>query len=332
MSTAARLLALLVVLVVLGPKPIAANVPTFSHRPVAIFEYDAGRVSACRYDDRPEDLKKSMCPVASRPSSTTGAWCGEASSLFRHHFTGKERDAETGLDYFGARYMSAAQGRFTSPDSPFADQFTSNPQSWNLYSYTRNNPLKYVDPDGQSVRICITGGTCFEVPDSDYPGLQPGNPGTVLPTFNFGRDEISIQPITCGGQFCGTATYINDNPGITPIYFPIGELREQLAPFNPRNWMRTASRTTIKSSMKEAKDDLEKKKPLNLSQKLQDQMKQRGWTEQEIREALGAPGIPAQGKKGPATRHVHPTTGKSVVVDNATGEIFHVGGEGYKYD
>ncbi len=31
-------------------------------------------------------------------------------------FTGKERDAETGLDYFGARYMSAAQGRFTSPD------------------------------------------------------------------------------------------------------------------------------------------------------------------------------------------------------------------------
>ena len=33
-------------------------------------------------------------------------------------FTGKERDAETGLDYFGARYMSAAQGRFTSPDLP----------------------------------------------------------------------------------------------------------------------------------------------------------------------------------------------------------------------
>ena len=31
-------------------------------------------------------------------------------------FTGKERDAETGLDYFGARYMSSAQGRWTSPD------------------------------------------------------------------------------------------------------------------------------------------------------------------------------------------------------------------------
>ena len=34
----------------------------------------------------------------------------------RSRFTGRERDAETGLDYFGARYMSAAQGRFTSPD------------------------------------------------------------------------------------------------------------------------------------------------------------------------------------------------------------------------
>ena len=58
--------------------------------------------------------------------------------------TGKERDAETGLDYFdyfGARYFSAAQRRFTSPDKPFADQDPYDPQSWNLYSYVRNNPL-----------------------------------------------------------------------------------------------------------------------------------------------------------------------------------------------
>ena len=37
-------------------------------------------------------------------------------------FTGKERDAETGLDYFGARYMSSAMGRFTSADAPFIAQ------------------------------------------------------------------------------------------------------------------------------------------------------------------------------------------------------------------
>lgn len=64
-------------------------------------------------------------------------------------FTGKERDAETGLDYFGARYMSAAQGRFTSPD-PVAGS-TFNPQSLNMYAYVWNNPLRNTDPTGMIV-------------------------------------------------------------------------------------------------------------------------------------------------------------------------------------
>ena len=66
----------------------------------------------------------------------------------RSRSTSKERDAETGLDYFGARYFSGAQGRFTSPDAPFAGQDRNNPQSWNLYSYGLNNPLRFIDPSG----------------------------------------------------------------------------------------------------------------------------------------------------------------------------------------
>ncbi len=57
------------------------------------------------------------------------------------HFTGKERDAESGNDYFGARYYASTMGRFTSPDPSqlyFADP--SNPQSLNLYNYVQNNP------------------------------------------------------------------------------------------------------------------------------------------------------------------------------------------------
>jgi RHS repeat-associated protein len=68
-------------------------------------------------------------------------------------FTSKERDAETGLDFFGARYFSSAQGRFTSPDwsaapqpVPYAD--LRDPQTLNLYAYVRNNPLNRNDPDG----------------------------------------------------------------------------------------------------------------------------------------------------------------------------------------
>jgi len=67
----------------------------------------------------------------------------------RQKFTQKERDTETGLDYFGARYYSAAQGRFTSADAPFADQHPNDAQSWNSYEYVRNNPLKNTDPNGK---------------------------------------------------------------------------------------------------------------------------------------------------------------------------------------
>jgi len=66
----------------------------------------------------------------------------------RQRFTGKEHDGESQLDYFGARYYSSAQGRFTSPDEPLVDQRPSDPQSWNLFAYVSNNPLIYIDPLG----------------------------------------------------------------------------------------------------------------------------------------------------------------------------------------
>jgi RHS repeat-associated protein len=66
--------------------------------------------------------------------------------------TGKERDAESGLDDFGARYFGSSLGRFMSSDGPFSDQNNENPQSWNLYTYARNNPLRFTDADG---RACV---------------------------------------------------------------------------------------------------------------------------------------------------------------------------------
>jgi RHS repeat-associated protein len=67
-----------------------------------------------------------------------------------YKFTGQERDPETTLDYFIARYYASNYGRFFSPDLPFVDQHTVNPQSWNLYTYVRNNPLRYNDPTGHA--------------------------------------------------------------------------------------------------------------------------------------------------------------------------------------
>jgi len=67
-------------------------------------------------------------------------------------FTGKERDAETGLDYFGARYYGAEIGRFTTVDPVYTwRENLVDPQRWNRYAYVRNNPLRYMDPDGRAI-------------------------------------------------------------------------------------------------------------------------------------------------------------------------------------
>jgi RHS repeat-associated protein len=66
-----------------------------------------------------------------------------------YKFTGKERDSESGLDYFGARYDSSRLGRFMSPDPVFISaEKIPDPQSLNLYAYVRNNPLSLTDPTG----------------------------------------------------------------------------------------------------------------------------------------------------------------------------------------
>ncbi len=77
-------------------------------------------------------------------------------------YTGKERDLNsdgfpTGLDYFGARYYSGAQGRFTSPDPVWiTPRRMLDPQELNLYAYVRNNPLRYVDPDGTILELAAS--------------------------------------------------------------------------------------------------------------------------------------------------------------------------------
>lgn len=82
---------------------------------------------------------------------TTQQGYSNADSL-RQKWTGKERDAETGLDYFGARYYGATLGRFTSVDPiKLTVARLYDPQRINLYGYCRNNPLTYLDPDGQDL-------------------------------------------------------------------------------------------------------------------------------------------------------------------------------------
>jgi RHS repeat-associated protein len=71
-------------------------------------------------------------------------WPQPQNSSDVRQFADKERDLETKLDYFGARYFRAESGRFTSVD-PIQGRL-ADPQTLNRYAYARNNPIRFIDP------------------------------------------------------------------------------------------------------------------------------------------------------------------------------------------
>jgi RHS repeat-associated protein len=106
-----------------------------------------------------------------------GTW-GSGADGVNQKFIGKERDSESGLDYFGARYYGSALGRWTIPDEAFADQHPEDPQSWNLYGYVRNNPLRRVDVDGRGAQEIAQG--IWQGTKNAFNGAMSGFIATVI--------------------------------------------------------------------------------------------------------------------------------------------------------
>ena len=138
----------------------------------------------------------------------------DAGAWFNYPFlTQKERDNETGLDYFGARYYASVQGRFTGADNVAFSKGT-NPQNWNLYAYTSNNPLSRVDPngrdwfqigDGYGARFEWHKGKKYSYTDADGNKQKAKNVGTHLLVFEFSGTRNS------DGAAVGTLTLYNQN-------------------------------------------------------------------------------------------------------------------------
>ena len=142
-----------------------------------------------------------------------------------HLFTGKERDAESGLDNFGARYNSSDMGRFMSPDPYNAGAFLDAPQSWNAYSYVLNNPLNAIDPTGLDCVYLNDAGTGVDGPNGVDRNSNSGECHDNGGTWFDGRinsnsvqtdpnsdwvsaegvvgDIGSNQQFSCGGSACG---------------------------------------------------------------------------------------------------------------------------------
>jgi RHS repeat-associated protein len=85
----------------------------------------------------------------------TAACSFSVASDTRANSTGKERDSESGNDYFGERYYASTMGRFLSPDPVIiTPDRLKDPQQLNLYAYVANNPLRFIDPTGEILQ-CV---------------------------------------------------------------------------------------------------------------------------------------------------------------------------------
>jgi RHS repeat-associated protein len=150
-----------------------------------------------------------------------------AASNRMSQITSKERDAETGLDYFLARYYSGAQGRFLSPD--IAGPRLGDPQSFNKYAYTRNNPLRRVDPDGlydRDVHLSLTWALAEAAGFNDAQGY-----GIALADQN-----VDDNPAT-GAGFGGTERQRQAN---RDWHFPTEERLNNLASATVANMTETS--------------------------------------------------------------------------------------------
>jgi RHS repeat-associated protein len=103
-------------------------------------------------------------------------------------FTGQIRDNETGMDYFNARYLTGALGRFNSSDPLNLGADATDPQTWNGYAYVRNNPLALVDPMG----LCTFDAEGNAVEDENGACYEGGFGGSVTVTASLPPDVMPI--------------------------------------------------------------------------------------------------------------------------------------------
>ena len=113
--------------------------------------------------------------------TSSAAYEVSAAPVIPPHSSGKERDTESGNDYFGARYYASTMGRWMSPDPVFASAArVMDPQQWNMYAYARNNPLSITDPTGLDFNL-----TCTAAADgSNVSTCQGGVQGTTSTDAN----------------------------------------------------------------------------------------------------------------------------------------------------
>jgi len=250
----------------------------------------------------------------------------------RQQFTGQQRDMESNLDYFNARYYSSQHGRFTSVDPENAGADPSDPQSWNAYAYARNNPLKYTDPDGEKWKVCDNQGNCTEISDLDakntlfnrrgnHPEIirkdgkifdEDGNPSGTYERISFDdfddrQNALFFGPNSIGEQSKTKAKVVG---GLAAGAVVVG------ACIGTGTCAAVAAGTAALL-----------KKSLSYSTKIARQMPKRGWTKSQVEETIKNASTTAKTTfketGNSATAYIN-KDGSYVVVENATQKIIQI--------
>ncbi|MEZ5306101.1 MAG: RHS repeat-associated core domain-containing protein [Pyrinomonadaceae bacterium] len=147
----------------------------------------------------------------------------------RQKFTGYESDAETSLDYAKARMHSYYQGRFTSPDPIImAKERLPDPQSVDLYVYARNNPLKYVDPNGEKFKGKDGKEVTFDVRDGQIVITSANATNDIIRLVGLINNSGSSTALSQFNRLNAHKTMVNfafgnkDRPGLYGLHQPHG--------------------------------------------------------------------------------------------------------------
>jgi len=236
------------------------------------------------------------------------------------------------------------------------EKFLADPQQLNSYSYSRNNPINDSDPSGQSLI-----GENIDGLIGTGVGLVQGTVNTVIGALAlpFLAPAIMSQGYRAGVELTGA---LYNNPGQT-----VNDIATGISLSSKEAWNQFSQQSSFEQGRSigdlggnimglallgagakgavESSGKGESSVPQNLngktipnlenlSPKINKQMGQRGWTPEQIKEAFDyGKQVSAVNKANgnSSTRYIHPDTGQSVVIENKTGEVIHVGGKGFKY-
>ena len=247
-----------------------------------------------------------------------------------YRYTGQRSESSLGLYYYGARWYDPGLARFVQADTFIPDP--GNPMDWDRYVYSRNQPVKYVDPTGHWVETVLDIG--FIV----YDWYQINQEGwTLVNTVALVADvACAVIPIGTGGGPAVRAAMAGGDAVLTytraaaqvPDVIRAGQTAEKLFQFadtsdgidsSPSNDSPTSNTPNLDN--------------IFITQDKANQVVNRGWSLDSIRSVVSDPAFTRSTTDNPSiynwangnpVTYYYRSDGQYVVIDNITGQVVQV--------